>query len=88
MNQYFFRIIREWDPLDFTGLMEFIKPHWYACEWGYWKKRGNKYYISTAGWSDNEEIVANMEKNFVWWAFHWYSSMRGGHYVFIGRDIK
>jgi hypothetical protein len=40
------------------------------------------YHVSTAGWSGNEEILGAMVKNRPLWSDTWYSTRRGGHYVF------
>lgn len=45
-------------------------------------RKGRKYaYFSTGGWSENEELVAELEKEPVWnWTLvEW---RRGGHYKF------
>lgn len=75
-------IIKTWPYNDFIGLMEFIKPLWAYANCGYWKEQDGEYHISTAGWSDNEEIISYMEQNHVWWMMFWYQSQRGGHYIF------
>lgn len=71
-----------WDANDLSGLMTFIKPIWQYSDCGYWEQNGNEYYLHTAGWSDNEEIVFTMQQNHVWWMMHWFQSQRGGHYIF------
>lgn len=38
--------------------------------------------MSTGGWSGNEDVIRALEENTVWWAMNWFSSQRGGHYVF------
>lgn len=40
------------------------------------------YEMSTGGWSGNEDLIGALRENVLWWAFNWYSSKRGGHYVF------
>lgn len=45
-------------------------------------KRGRKYvYFSTGGWSENEELVSELEKEVVW-SMLIFSWRRGGHYTF------
>jgi len=74
--------IQTWHPDDLHGLMEFIKPLWKYADCGFWEQVGDEYVISTAGWSDNEAIIAAMMSNHVWWMMFWYQSRRGGHYIF------
>ena len=75
-------IIRNWKTNDFHGLMEYIKPLWNYADCGYWNFENDIYSISTGGWSGNEDIIANMQENIVWWMMYWQSSRRGGHYTF------
>jgi hypothetical protein len=74
--------IRTWLGGDILGMMEYIKQYWRYADCGYWTQEGNHYFISTAGWSDNETIIEMMERNYVWWGMHWKASLRGGHYEF------
>lgn len=74
--------IKNWDARDLDGLMAFIKPYWKYAEDGYWIEEDGQYRISTAGWSDNEEIIGCMMSNHILWMMNWYSSERGGHYIF------
>jgi len=74
--------IQNWDYNDFLGLMEYIEERWKHADYGYFR-RGRKYfYLSTAGWSGNEDIVSALMKNTMFWSVYWISSKRGGHYVF------
>ena len=74
--------IRTWDYNDFHGLMEYIRQMWKYADDGYWKQRGNVYRISTGGWSGNEDIIAAMIGNTMFWMLYWRQSKRGGRYVF------
>lgn len=40
------------------------------------------YEFNTGGWSGNEDIMAAMQKNWLFWALAWISSERGGRYRF------
>lgn len=73
--------IKKWNPADLHGLMEFIQKIWTFADWG-WRQEDQIYYISTGGWSGNEEIIEAMRDNLIWWAFFWEQSKRGGHYIF------
>ncbi len=75
--------IREWDCNDgYKELMEFVKSIWEYADCGFWSKRGNKYKISTGGWSGNEDIIDALSKNSIFWMACWLESKRGGHYIF------
>lgn len=82
------RIISEWSYYDFKGLMDYVKERWEYADDGYWKQDGNRYYLSTAGWSGNEDIIQALKKNFMFWNMCWYSSKRGGHYEFELPNLK
>ena len=83
--------IANWEFGDSEGWFAFIKEIWYLQYWGWFeveeiheifKRPIKRIYISTAGWGGNEAIIMAMQKNHVLWRWHWYSSQRGGHYVF------
>ena len=77
--------IIEWPSDDFPGLIKFVKELWWQAEWGWREVReGNSiiYYISTGGWSENEELISAMKNNHMFWLFCWISSHRGGHFEF------
>lgn len=84
--------IENWNHDDAQGWFTFIKKLWNYAEWGWkehledhnWRKDTEvlRYYVSTAGWSGNESIIRSMEKNDLLWHTTWFSSRRGGHYVF------
>ena len=85
-------IIELWPYNDETGWFTFIKPLWHLSDWGWEVLRQphpnrpevvfDRYYLSTAGWSGNEEIIRAMMANNMLWSFTWVSSRRGGHYQF------
>ena len=74
-------LIAKWNYEDPVGWFEFIESIWYLREWG-WRKDGNTYNVSTAGWSGNESVISAMMKNWVLWSTTWVQSRRGGHYIF------
>jgi hypothetical protein len=79
--------IKNWDIIkdrNFLGMMEFIKSVWQYADWG-WAEKGDKYFISTGGWSGNEDIIYAMKGNHIFWAIHWEQSRVGGHYIFRSR---
>lgn len=78
-----FEIIRSWDARDIQGLMEYVQNIWRYADCGYFRKYSTGIYrLSTGGWSDNEEIIRNLQANQMWWIMNWRSSLRGGHYTF------
>lgn len=74
-------LISNWHYDDADGWFEFIESIWHLASWG-WSKGESEYHISTAGWSGNEEIISAMQRNSILWGYTWYSSRRGGHYIF------
>ena len=82
--------IKEWSEDDMLGLMAFVKELWYYPHYGHEEittsdildKPIIRYSISTGGWSGNEDLIEAMQGNHIFWIFCWYSSRRGGHYVF------
>jgi len=80
--------IREWPHADLAGLLEYVQKRWAYADMGYWKQRGSKYWVSTAGWSGNESIIGALQQNYVFWSFCWLQSRRGGHYIFQLRKEK
>lgn len=75
--------IQNWSHSDFSGLMEYIRKLWFYADFGYWRQCGERYLISTAGWSGNETLIDAMRSNTIFWGLCWVSSRRGGHYEFI-----
>ncbi len=67
-------------------LAKFIEKIWWAADWGYTMK-GKKLYLSTGGWSGNEEIIDALQSNHVFWLMCWYETKRGGHYTFIIKEV-
>lgn len=81
--------IEEWPYNNFEELMEYVKERWEFADAGYWRQEGNTYYLSTGGWSGNEDIIHALQKNVMFWAMCWYESKRGGHYKFVlPKNIK
>ena len=78
--------IEKWKYDDFHGLMSYVRDLWYHPDWG-WLQQGELYRISTAGWSGNEELIAAIGRNFVWWSRFWVIERRGGHYIFANRSV-
>lgn len=89
-------LIETWHHSDPKGLFNFIEKVWHLKyfgwhlvvggedEWTKMKIPENKirYYLSTAGWSGNEQIIHSLESNVEMWDLIWLQSRRGGHYIF------
>ena len=84
--------IEQWEVSDCDGLMEFLQKAWHYGE-PYAPARHSvhcetmdeeveQWEVSTGGWSGNEEMIGAMQKNTLWWLFHWWESRRGGHFKF------
>lgn len=68
---------------DRRALLDLIQSAW-RYEDRFRIERG-KLYLSTGGWSGNEEVVAALRRS-DFWLLAWEQSRRGGHYVFdLGR---
>lgn len=80
-------LVKNWPHTDFEGLMERVESLWWMSEWGF-KKTQRRYYLSTGGWSGNEDIIRALKENTMFWMMCWVQSRRGGHYVFEVRKIK
>ncbi len=77
--------IRHWPADDFHGLMDYVHDLW---TYSGWKQEDDVYYISTGGWSGNEDVIAAMMENIVWWLLYWQQSRRGGHYIFSEQPLR
>jgi hypothetical protein len=68
---------------DFMGFIVFAKSLWHLPEWGWSEVRdrdgGLHLYISTGGWSGNEDVLDAMEKNALF-GLIFEGRQRGGHY--------
>lgn len=80
--------IRAWPCYDFLALLQFVRELWKYSDCGYWAQDGNKFRISTAGWSGNEDLIGAMRENFAFWSMCWQSFRRGGHYEFEVPNVQ
>lgn len=70
-----------WSHKDgFENLLHFISKLWRYPP--YIRQEGKKWYISTGGWSGNEDIIRALQDNRLFWSLCWYQSKRGGHHIF------
>jgi len=78
------RNIENWPIGKASDWFDYIKSVWWNAEWGY-RRRGKSIWLSTGGWSGNEEIIGAMRENLILWNVTWYTARRGGHYKFVLR---
>jgi len=85
--------VKTWEcntPSSFVDFMEYVQSignYWPEESFG-WSKRGRSYWVSTGGWSGNEDILEAMRENWTFWAVCWVQHRRGGHYIFKIPDPK
>jgi len=84
------KTIEEWKyGQSVQDLIEHIKSIWWKPDWGFRLKNGRdrdgervkRLFLSTGGWSGNEDIVECLAGT-DFWALYWECSYRGGHYIF------
>lgn len=64
----------------FQQFMEHVlQPAWHMADWGVHRK-GPVWYISTGGWSGNEDLIRAMQSN-PFLAHYFLAWRRGGHFV-------
>lgn len=77
--------VAAWPAVHAAELFAFLKPIWAHGAAGYWREEKTKsfhfYYLSTAGWSGNEDLIRALSANPMWGIF-WEESKRGGHHTF------
>lgn len=89
------RIVKRWaitGPDDCDALLAFVHKAWRYPD--YMRRQSHRrraysgaslrrrWFVSTGGWSGNEELIGALMANRLFWMFSWVSSRRGGHYVF------
>lgn len=80
------QVITKWPQVDgYDALMNFVGKAW---RWPDYISctpmpgTGFIYECHTGGWSGNEDIVAALKANMLFWLMCWQESRRGGHYKF------
>lgn len=76
------KAIREWDHANPRGLFAYIRDEVWC--WPHLIREGPDgiWYMSTGGWSGNEEVIDALQQNTMFWLFYWKKSERGGHFEF------
>lgn len=95
-TEYALEKIRNWDvsaPGMVNDLLTFVADLWQYPEY-WWTHVGEDpdgfggdtewewWHLNTAGWSGNEDLIAALQANHIFWACFWYQSNRGGKYQF------
>jgi hypothetical protein len=81
--------IKRWpilSPLACRNLLRYCQEAWAYPDYFTW--RGKIARVSTGGWSGNEDIIAALRENRVFWALCWMEERRGGHYKFEAVTLK
>jgi hypothetical protein len=85
----FLEWVKSYDVVEGSGfwfIQEVLSEWWPDGEYGVRvqrKYRGErKVHVSTWGWSGNEELIAAMQGNMMFWVLHYYAHQVGGHYTF------
>jgi hypothetical protein len=73
--------ITAWDYKDPVGWFDYIKGLWWMADGGVTEKP-RRLYMSTGGWSGNEDIIQAMKGNFILWSQHCISTRAGGRFTF------
>tara|TARA_R100000501_G_C2588850_1_gene89578 strand:+ start:506 stop:850 length:345 start_codon:yes stop_codon:yes gene_type:complete len=80
------KAIRAWDVTEGSTreLVEYVRSLWRWPDYGFklHDKQVKRLRLSTGGWSGNEEVVAALRSNYVFWGTAWEKSVRGGHHWF------
>ena len=77
--------IKAWDLLEkpVSELLEYVENLWkYPDRFRLTGKRVLRLYLSTGGWSGNEDVIDALHQNFIFWSMCWVKSVRGGHFWF------
>ena len=67
---------------EYHMLMAYVRERWAFGEQGYWIQDGDIYFLATAGWSGNEDLIEALQRNHLFCALYWQQSRRGGRYMF------
>lgn len=83
------KTIKEWGYSNYTELMQFVALAWHWSDFvtrtdalNYWNQPVHRYKLVTGGWSGNEDIIAALQNNYMFWGICWQESHRGGKHIF------
>lgn len=78
--------IAKWDILTqgIDGLLALVQENtnWADRQIQQSGKNVIRYVYHTGGWSGNEDVIAALRRNFLFWSMFWEKSTKGGHYYF------
>jgi hypothetical protein len=79
--------IKEWDLTQshVSELLDYVQQFWTYPD--RFIREKHSLYLSTGGWSGNEDIVSALQDNYLFWTMYWYRSQRGGHYWFNDKIV-
>jgi len=84
--------IKEWDILGqgAQGLLDLVgeNTNWADRQIHITGKKVIRFEYHTGGWSGNEDVIAALRHNFIFWSMFWQKSTRGGHYYFKIKPMK
>lgn len=89
-TQQFLDMISTWPYENTVDLFKTLHSVWQHRYLTFWTESVKDHtnddvvhlHISTLGWSGNEDMMRALKDNYIVWGIHWYSHIRGGHYVF------
>lgn len=77
-------LIKEWPFPKYDELIEYLQSSFWMPDWCITVKGRHvlRVYISTGGWSGNEDRMEALKQNFRFWSSCWRVHRTGGHYEF------
>lgn len=70
-------------PRDIRALLAFVQQRWeYSSYFDPIPLGEQEFQVHTGGWSGNEDLIAALEDNEIFWMVCWQATKRGGHYTF------
>lgn len=77
--------IAKWNFVEVNSCFDFIENLWWTPD--LIQRDGSTVFMSTGGWSGNEDIISAMKRNALLWNVCWVQSRKGGHYIFKMRQL-
>lgn len=76
-------VLEDWgpDPSTYLELMELVTELWDETYGNLEETPAGRFVLITGGWSGNEDIIAALQENVVFWSLCWMESHRGGRVV-------